>query len=105
MKNMIEANLSSSEQPGTNKPVPMKKTTMSVPEMRELLGLKKTESYWLVHRGFFKTKIIGGQMRVDLESFEEWYRNQVKHKKIIVAAISSSNFSLLITISPFIPRI
>ena len=82
MKNMIEANLSSSEQPGTNKPVPMKKTTMSVPEMRELLGLKKTESYWLVHRGFFKTKIIGGQMRVDLESFEEWYRNQVKHKKI-----------------------
>lgn len=41
MKNMIEANLSSSEQPGTNKPVPMKKTTMSVPEMRELLGLKK----------------------------------------------------------------
>ena len=71
MKNMIEANLSSSEQPGTNKPVPMKKTTMSVPEMRELLGLKKTESYWLVHRGFFKTKIIGGQMRVDLAQFRE----------------------------------
>ena len=23
--------------------------TMSVPEMRKLLGLKKTESYWLIH--------------------------------------------------------
>ena len=55
--------------------------TMSVPEMRKLLGLKKTESYWLVHRKFFKTEIIGGTMRIDLESFEKWYDNQVKYKK------------------------
>lgn len=56
--------------------------TMSVPEMRKLLGLKKTEGYWLVHREFFKTEIIGGIMRVDIESFEKWYANQVKHKKV-----------------------
>lgn len=56
--------------------------TMSVPEMRKLLGLKKTESYWLVHRGFFKTDMIGGRMRIDIESFEKWYANQVKHKKV-----------------------
>ena len=31
------------------------KKTMSVPEMRRLLGLKKTDSYWLVHRNFFQT--------------------------------------------------
>ena len=55
--------------------------TMSVPEMRKLLGLKKTESYWLIHRKFFKTEIIGGMMRIDLESFEKWYANQVKYKK------------------------
>lgn len=30
------------------------KRTMSVPEMRRLLGVKKTESYWLVHRNFSK---------------------------------------------------
>ena len=60
----------------------MIKKTMSVPEMRRLLGLKKTESYWLVHRNFFETKIIDGKMRVDLESFEKWYANQVKHKKV-----------------------
>ena len=56
--------------------------TMSVSEMRKLLGLKKTEGYWLVHREFFKTEIIGGMMRVDIESFEKWYANQVKHKKV-----------------------
>ncbi len=61
---------------------PRLKNTMSVPEMRRLLGLKKTESYWLVHRNFFETKIIDGKMRVDLESFEKWYANQVKHKKV-----------------------
>ena len=26
--------------------------------------------------------MISGQMRVDLESFERWYANQVKHKKV-----------------------
>ena len=61
---------------------PKLKNTMSVPEMRRLLGLKKTESYWLVHRNFFETRIIDGRMRVDLESFEKWYVNQVKHKKV-----------------------
>ena len=57
------------------------KKTMSVPEMRRLLGLKKTDSYWLVHRNFFQTYIVNGQMRVDIASFEKWYANQVKHKK------------------------
>jgi len=61
---------------------PALKKTMSVPEMRKLLGLKKTEGYWLGHREFFKTEIIGGMMRVDIESFEKWYANQVKHKKV-----------------------
>lgn len=42
------------------------KKTMSVPEMRRLLGLKKTDSYWLVHRNFFQTYIVNGQMRVDI---------------------------------------
>lgn len=59
-----------------------KKTTMSVREMREMLGLKKTDSYWLVHRNFFKTVLVNGKMRVDIESFEKWYANQVKHKKV-----------------------
>ena len=61
---------------------PAMQKTMSVPEMRKMLGLKKTEGYWLVHREFFKTEIIGGMMRVDIESFEKWYANQVKHKKV-----------------------
>lgn len=61
---------------------PILKNTMSVSEMRRLLGVKKTESYWLVHRNFFETRIIDGIMRVDIASFEKWYANQVKHKKV-----------------------
>ena len=59
------------------------RSTMSVPEMRKLLGLKKTDSYWLVHKNLFKTQIIGGMMRIDLESFEKWYANQVKYRKVV----------------------
>ena len=58
------------------------KRTMSVPEMRKLLGIKKTESYWLGHKNYFKTEIIDGCMRVDIASFEKWYANQTKRKKI-----------------------
>lgn len=58
------------------------KRTMSVPEMRKLLGVKKTESYWLVHKNYFKTELINGTMRVDIASFEKWYANQTKHKKV-----------------------
>ena len=58
------------------------KTTMSVSEMQHMLGLKKTDSYWLVHKNLFKTIIIAKQMRIDIASFEKWYANQVKRSKI-----------------------
>ena len=56
--------------------------TMTVPQMRKMLGLKKTESYWLVHRNFFQTDIVNGHMMIDVESFEKWYANQLKHRKV-----------------------
>ena len=60
----------------------VQKTTISVPEMTRLLGLKKTEGYWLVHKKQFQTVMIAGQMRIVLSSFEEWYANQTHYKKI-----------------------
>ena len=59
-----------------------KKKWLSVSEMSELLGLKKTERYWLVHKNFFETKEIAGKMRVNIESFEKWYVNQIKYHKV-----------------------
>lgn len=61
---------------------PAEKKWMTVPEMGALLGLKKTERYWLVHKNFFECKEILGMMRINIESFEKWYANQVKYKKI-----------------------
>lgn len=60
----------------------MNKKSMSVPEMRRLLGLGKTESYWLIKKHYFETVIIAGKMRVMVESFNEWYDNQLHYKKV-----------------------
>lgn len=49
---------------------PAAKTTMSVREMQHLLGLGKTESYWLIHKNFFEVIQINDKMRVVISSFE-----------------------------------
>ncbi len=54
---------------------------MAVHEMAELLGRKKTDSYWLIHKQKFQTITVNGKTRVVIESFEKWYANQVKYKK------------------------
>lgn len=59
-----------------------KRTSMSVPEMGKLLGLCKTEAYWLIKKNYFKTVTVGGNMRVMLDSFEDWYANQFWYKKV-----------------------
>lgn len=58
------------------------KTSFSVPEMREMLGLGKTEAYWLVKKKYFKTIIVAGRIRVIRDSFEEWYANQYTYQKV-----------------------
>ena len=60
----------------------MNKKSMSVTEMRLLLGIGKTDSYWLVKKGYFETVIIAGKMRVIVDSFEKWYDNQLHYKKV-----------------------
>lgn len=58
------------------------RTSMSVVEMGRLLGLSKTEAYWLVKKNYFKTIEVGNRMRVMIDSFESWYANQFKYRKI-----------------------
>ena len=52
------------------------KTTMSVPDLRRILGLGKTATYRLVNKCWFKTYLVFGVMRIDVQSFEEWYSGQ-----------------------------
>ena len=59
-----------------------KRTWMTVPEMGKLLGLKKTDRYWLVHKNVFESKEIAGKIRINIASFEKWYANQVKYHKV-----------------------
>lgn len=59
-----------------------KRKMMTVHEMGDLLGIHKTDRHWLVNKGLFKTKIVMGKTWIDIESFENWYANQVKYQKI-----------------------
>lgn len=61
---------------------PAAKTTMSVREMQHLLGLGKTESYWLLHKNLFEVIQINDKRRIVISSFEKWYANQVKYHKV-----------------------
>ena len=76
----------------------MKKKSMSVREMRRLLGLGKTEAYWLGKKNYFDTVIIAGKMRVMIESFENWYANQLHYKKIIGEAPGKNWTSITMSI-------
>lgn len=57
-------------------------TTMTVRAMGALLGLKKTESYYLVNKKVFETVEIAGQLRVVNASFEAWYARQDRYRKV-----------------------
>ena len=57
--------------PYKEKAVEVDRTTMSVPEMRRLLGLGKTDSYWLVHKNVFETILVAGTIRVNSDRDEK----------------------------------
>ena len=56
-------------------PMKTKKATYSIPTIRKMLGLGKTESYWLIEHRKFETVVLHGHVRVTKASFEEWYEN------------------------------
>ena len=56
--------------------------TMSVPEMRQILGLGKTAAYWLIKKNYFETVVVAGSYRVNIKSFEEWYSRQWHYRKV-----------------------
>lgn len=60
----------------------MEKTSMSVREMGRLLGLGKTDSYWLIKKNYFEIRLVAGKMRVMVDSFEKWYAGQFHYKKV-----------------------
>ncbi len=66
--------------------------TISPKEMGEMLGLKKTATYWLLKKGYFETVTINGSMRVVVDSFEEWLDNQDHYKKVVTREVKESKY-------------
>ena len=68
-----------------SRPIPEEKdrgSLMTVTEMGRILGLKKTDRYWLIHKGLFETRIFLGKTWVVRDSFEKWYANQTHYHKV-----------------------
>ena len=59
----------SEESPYKRRPT-QKRTWMTVPEMGKLLGLKKTDRYWLVHKNVFESKEIAGKIRINIAALK-----------------------------------
>lgn len=57
-----------------------KKTTMSVQEIRKLLGVCKTESYWILHHKDIPVVIVNGQIRIVKGSCYAWLNSQDHYK-------------------------
>ena len=56
-------------------------TTLSVPELAELLGIHSATACELVKRVHLETTIIDRRIRVMRDSFECWYNSQNRYKK------------------------
>lgn len=56
--------------------------SFTVPELRKMLGIGKTEAYWLIKHKDILTVRINGRMRIIHSSFDEWYKNQVRYRII-----------------------
>lgn len=88
----FEEVLSEIEENGKYKRLPPKeKTWMTVPEMGNLLGLKKTGRYWLVQKNYFECREIAGQMRVNIASFNR-SSSHTSIAYIKVSAVQISRF-------------
>jgi len=61
---------------------PEKGELMSVAELGSILGLRKTERYWLIHKNLFETTTFLGKIWIRRDSFEKWYARQVKYRKV-----------------------
>lgn len=60
----------------------IEKESISIPELRKMLGIGKTESYWLLQNKGLRTFLFQGCMRIKKEDFWDWYDRQTKHRLI-----------------------
>lgn len=65
--------------PGSN----LDMTSMSVQQTADLLGVSQYTIYEILKRNDnIKTFKVGMYLRIEKESFEQWYRSQSRYKKV-----------------------
>ncbi len=54
----------------------MNGSTVTVVKMGKMLGLHKTDAYYLIKKKWFKTIVVDKKIRVDLKSLYAWLETQ-----------------------------
>ena len=58
------------------KPVICEKKTYTVAEIMQILGIGRTAAYDLTRKGLFKVIRVGKILRINKESFDQWFDSQ-----------------------------
>ena len=58
------------------KPVMCEKKTYTVAEIMQILGIGRTAAYDLTRKGLFKVIRVGKILRINKESFDQWFDSQ-----------------------------
>lgn len=54
------------------------KKVLTVKEVGQILRIKRTNSYNICNRGYFRVFRIGNQLRIDKKSFDNWLDGEVE---------------------------
>ena len=58
------------------KPVMCEKKTYTVAEIMQILGIGRTAAHDLTRKGLFKVIRVGKILRINKESFDQWFDSQ-----------------------------
>ena len=58
------------------KPVICEKKTYTVAEIMQILGIGRTAAYDLTRKGLFKVIRVGKILRINKDSFDQWFDSQ-----------------------------
>lgn len=72
------------------KPVICEKKTYTVAEIMEILGIGRTAAYDLTRKGLFKVIRVGKLLRINKESFDQWFDSQQFRSSLWRLVCSSS---------------
>lgn len=75
----------------------IQRTTLSVTELGQLLGISEASAYVLISKGHFEQVPVLGKMRITRDSFEQWYKTQCAYRTDVDQALDDEQMQTAYT--------